>query len=317
MVQKTILLTGATGCLGRAILEEGQKLDARWLPVGRQAGRPPDLGSGDWLHSDLRHLPETLVREQVAAQVCIHCAALVHKTNRSAAEFRALNTDATVALAEALAERGLERFVFVSSVAAGVEKAALTPYGASKLEAERRLNEVAERHRFRLVVIRPTTIYGRYDRGNISKLFHAISQRRYVRLIPSEIPKSLIAAEAAAATVLAAIMLQDPPRTATLADPRPYTFGEIEEALAAAAGAPLSWRLPTAPGWLGAAIGTAAERITGLSMPLSIERLRVLLRPVYVEADPQNVLVGAAHARLTGSFATRIARSYATEESSC
>ncbi len=305
---KTVLLTGATGCLGRAVLREGRNADVHWLPVGRQVARPSDMGSGAWIHADLVSLPAALSREGAIAQLCVHAGALVHARNCSDRAFRRLNVGATVAIATALADKGLERFIFISSVAAGEE--ALSPYGASKLEAEHQLRELSLRRNFHLVILRPTTLYGPFDRGNIGKLYQAISRRRYVRLVPAAHRKSLLAAEAGAAAVLAAIQLSGPPSHTILADPEPYSFGDIENAIASAAGVRLPPRFPTSMGWAAAAVGTVFEGLTHRAMPISLGRFRTLRRTAIIEPDLENPLVQAAHARLGGTFASRMAQAY-------
>jgi nucleoside-diphosphate-sugar epimerase len=106
----------------------------------------------------------------------IHCAARVHQVHEEAhdplAAYRAINTQATLALAQAAADAGVKRFVFLSSVKvngeftlpgqpfASHQAAPQDPYGISKWEAELGLREMAAKTSMEVVIIRPPLVYG-------------------------------------------------------------------------------------------------------------------------------------------------------------
>ena len=177
MRTKTFLVTGASGFLGKALVNHLVRLPdcsvvapMRTLPAALPAGArsiPLDSldGCNDW---------------QVAltdVDVVVHAAARVHVMNEVAidplAAFREVNVEATLNLARQAATSGVKRFIFISSIKvngevtkpgvvyrADDEPAPLDPYGISKLEAEQGLKLLAASTGMEVVIIRPVLVYG-------------------------------------------------------------------------------------------------------------------------------------------------------------
>jgi nucleoside-diphosphate-sugar epimerase len=165
MSRAEILVTGASGCLGRAVLRQARPKwrNCLWTPSHTEL----DLLQPDtWPVSRLRQVGGV-----------IHLAALVHdRSPADPATIRRANTGATRRLLE---HAGGKPFVFASSFSvypAGVagwldEVSPVGPsnvYGTSKLEAEREVLYVGG------VVLRFPICYGPGDRGNVSRLIKAI-----------------------------------------------------------------------------------------------------------------------------------------------
>lgn len=183
-----IAVTGASGFVGGALVthlaETGVPVVAlsRNAPDGvqehpsvRQRQMPPLAPS-----SDFRGLFD-------GVRSVVHCAARVHVMNDTAAdpltEFRRVNRDGSLALAEAAAEAGVARFVFVSSIKVNGERTVpeapyrvedtphpVDPYGISKWEAEAGLKAIAERTGMELAVVRPVLVYGPGVRANFAAI---------------------------------------------------------------------------------------------------------------------------------------------------
>jgi lipopolysaccharide/colanic/teichoic acid biosynthesis glycosyltransferase/dTDP-4-dehydrorhamnose reductase len=107
-------------------------------------------------------------------------------------EYRLVNVDATLKLANHAAAAGVRRFIFVSSVkvngeftVAGQlfrendEPAPMDPYGISKMEAERGLLQIAAETGMEVVIIRPPLVYGPGVKANFAALIRAV-QRGWV-----------------------------------------------------------------------------------------------------------------------------------------
>ena len=170
-----ILVTGATGFVGRALCERLKGHDALRIavrnPVAGAWAEPSDVVQAaldpaqDWRPA-LEGITTT-----------VHCAARVHVMNDDAAdplrEFRRINADGTLRLAAQAAEAGAGRFVFISSIKVNGEStvpgrpftaqqapAPIDPYGVSKWEAEQQLRKLSAETGMELVIIRPVLVYG-------------------------------------------------------------------------------------------------------------------------------------------------------------
>jgi nucleoside-diphosphate-sugar epimerase len=145
----------------------------------RRAELPLDLASS-----------RDLDRALQGANAVVHLAARVHVMRDAArdpmAEYRRINTDATVRLAEAAARQGVERFVFLSSIKVNGERtigrpfreedapSPVDPYGLSKWEAEQELGRIAAQTGLQLAVLRPPLVYGPGVKGNFLRLLRLV-----------------------------------------------------------------------------------------------------------------------------------------------
>lgn len=189
---KTLLLTGANGFIGRAVLdrllgENSWRVRAAYRsPPAESPGcgvcHSPDLGpDADWKDS-LR-----------GADVVVHTAARVHMMRDSSAdpltEFRRVNVEGTLALARQAAVAGVQRFVFVSSIKVNAEStkdrgpfqadenpSPEDPYGISKFEAELGLREIAIETGMEVVIIRPPLVYGPGVKGNFANMVKVVEK---------------------------------------------------------------------------------------------------------------------------------------------
>jgi nucleoside-diphosphate-sugar epimerase len=159
-----ILVTGASGFLGRAVCGEllGRNHDVAAL-VRRPGSEPPgtrplagDLGDG-------ASLTETLEGE--APQCVIHLAAEI-ASQRSARRIESVNVHGTRRLLEACAASSQPRFIFASTVVTGEARGALldeqarlpvqTAYGRSKQHGEQLVRDSG----LESAIVRPSHIYG-------------------------------------------------------------------------------------------------------------------------------------------------------------
>ena len=186
-----VLVTGATGFVGRALVP---LLLARGHHVRAAVRRPDAQVPGAELVAVGDIGPDTDWSAALdGVDAVAHLAARVHVMRDTAAdplaEFRRTNTEGTRRLAEAAAERGVRRFVYLSSIKAVVDEsrpepvtdatpaAPHSPYGVSKREAEQALENLSARGVLDPVILRPPLVYGPGVAGNLRALL-TICQKR-------------------------------------------------------------------------------------------------------------------------------------------
>lgn len=157
----TIALTGATGFVGQAVLDEAARVG---LPVQALARRAQDSRKGvEWVGGDLAD--KAALKALVSgAEAVVHVAGVVNAPNP--AGFEAGNVIGTLNLIEAAVAAGVPRLVFVSSLAA--REPHLSAYGASKRRAEK----IVSASGLDWTTVRPPAVYGPRD-TEMFELFRA------------------------------------------------------------------------------------------------------------------------------------------------
>lgn len=180
-----VLLTGASGFVGKAVLKTAQQRGIKIRPVYRLMGsakEQPDSVSV----SDLNSATDWSQALQ-GIEVVIHSAARAHVMREEAieplTEYRRVNVCGTLNLARQAAVAGIRRFIFISSIKVNGEATTSgrlftaddipgpeDAYGLSKAEAEEQLKELAELTGMEVTIIRPPLIYGPGVKGNLASL---------------------------------------------------------------------------------------------------------------------------------------------------
>src|SRR5690349_18576061 len=132
-----ILLTGATGFVGRALLQSLSKLSVRVAVRSRDSHIDPMLSAA----SDVVVVGEINADTQWQAALAgidcvVHLAARVHIMNpgpEDARLFHETNALGTECLARAAIQRGVKKFIYLSSVKVNGEATFGTPYSAADL----------------------------------------------------------------------------------------------------------------------------------------------------------------------------------------
>jgi UDP-glucose 4-epimerase len=227
-----VALTGATGFIGRHLLRELPKHGYRIRVLLRRPGAvPPECTSA--VVGDLAR-PRNMSQALADADAVIHSAGLAHAMSGVPEDdYRAVNTESTVALARAAHRAGVRRFIFLSSIRAQcgpsaefVQTEDLAPqptdaYGRSKLAAEQGLAELG----IDWVALRPVVVYGPGVKGNIAQLMRLARLPLPLPLGGLKARRSLLSVDNLASAVACVLAAPQPLRRPLIvADSEPLTL---------------------------------------------------------------------------------------------
>ena len=250
-----VVLTGATGFLGKRL---SATLDAKSdLNITAVVRRHVDVPAS---HVAVVTSIDSNTDWSIALinqQVVIHAAARAHVMKDEAAdplaEYRRVNVDGTLNLAQQAAKACVKRFIFISSVKVNGEQTSSgqlftaedTPapedaYGISKYEAELGLQNIAEESGMEVVIIRPPLVYGPQVKGNFASMINLVEKGFPLPLGSIHNQRSLVALDNLVDLIITCI---DHPAAANqvflAGDGQDLSTTELLRGVAKAAGKPL------------------------------------------------------------------------------
>ena len=176
----SVLVTGATGVVGRYLVNDLSKTDEVIACVRQKSNHMPS--SVEQIISN--NFFDIAIPQDV--DVIVHLAGVAHNKNHSVDEFKKVNVDGTLQLARKALQTNVKRFIFMSSIGvngnsthgrAFTEQDTPNPindYTISKYQAEIALEELFKDTKTDLVIIRPPLIYAHDAPGNFASLLKLI-----------------------------------------------------------------------------------------------------------------------------------------------
>jgi nucleoside-diphosphate-sugar epimerase len=256
-----VLLTGATGFLGRELLAVLRSKHDVMTAVRAQTGAV-DISCA--IVGDIDHATDW-ESALIGQQIIVHAAARAHITRNGSenplSEYRKVNVAGSLNLARQAAEAGALRFIFISSI--GVNGNASTspftpedtpapaePYAQSKWEAELGLRQLCQNTDMELVIIRPPLVYGPDAPGNFGSLVHMVEKCLPLPLGAIHNKRSLVALDNLVDLIITCI---DHPKAANqtflVSDNEDLSTTELLQGVAEAMGK-TSRLIPVPAGWL-------------------------------------------------------------------
>jgi nucleoside-diphosphate-sugar epimerase len=279
---KTVLITGATGFIGRAACAAFARFRMTVIAASR---KPAVIAGTEKVHAVGNIGPETDWEPALrGVDAVVHLAARVHmmaeRAADPAAEYHRVNVDGTMTLARAAVKCGVRRFVFLSSVKVcgeatydrpfrdGDPPQPMDAYGISKLGAEKALQVLAKETGLQLVILRPPLVYGPEVGANFRALLRLCDSPWPLPFASLENRRSLISVDNLVDALHRAVAIDNPaPGPWLVSDGDDLSLAELIGQLRRALGRadrllPLSPRLMMA---LAAAVGqqARADRVLG------------------------------------------------------
>ncbi|MFO8052711.1 MAG: SDR family NAD(P)-dependent oxidoreductase [Candidatus Omnitrophota bacterium] len=169
--KKTVLVTGATGFIGRHLIKRLVDLDQYSIvAISRFPEKAKNLKNEKLklIKADITKENDLKKLTKIPIDIIIHCAARLEGKKKK--NFDKINIFGTENICKLAVELGIERFIYLSSVAvvSGNKQLPLTEdlphsatnvYGQSKLEAEKKVL-VYRRKGLPVIILRPPMVYG-------------------------------------------------------------------------------------------------------------------------------------------------------------
>ena len=290
-----ILITGNAGFIGKYLTSVliGNGNEVQGLDI-----RPrKDIEKG-FTQMEGNILDKDVAREaMIGVDSIVHLAAEHKDFGISKEEYFKVNVKGTQVLLEAASEQNIKNFIFYSSVAVygsnqpSSDTTMPQPnnyYGASKLKAEEVIREWVRKDASRKVVIlRPTVVYGPRNHANIFRLVKQVSDGKFIWVGNGSDIKSVAYVENVVdATVFISSRMEEGLHIYNYADSPHLTTKEIVHIIAASAGVnEPKIKIPWSFAMAAASTFDILGNLFGIDFPITSARIRKFNTPTCHKAE--------------------------------
>ena len=239
MTNSNILITGATGFLGKYVLKAFSNTEDCIHTIGRSNNQ----GNVNESHIYWGVITEVPKLKNILYKKVVHIAGKAHvvpKTEEEKKAFFDVNLEGTKCLLSSLEKNTNrpEQFIFISTIAVyGLSEGSnisekktpnpSTPYGESKLLAEQKVIEWCNKNNCKFLILRLPLIVGTDPPGNLGSMKKAIQKGIYPRIKNNFAKKSAVLAGDVAELITKEIVVSG---IYNLTDKMHPSFSEIEDA---------------------------------------------------------------------------------------
>lgn len=271
---QTVLVTGATGFIGRQLCQHLKQSGHVVVASGRTAQDGPwdSFKPGDLAGI----LPGDLCD---GIDVVYHLAGVAHAMQMARSQqdiYQRVNVDGTRHLLELVRESEVKSLVYFSSIKAMADpgndcvdetftEAPTDLYGLSKLHAEQNVLDLGRQSGFHVCCLRPTLVYGPNPKGNIMRMLSAIRRGRFPVFPEFNNRRSMVSVDDLVEA--AALVANDPAangQTYIVSDGQDYSTRRIYELMSTALKRPVPrYNWPVWPFHILAKLGDLAGKMAG------------------------------------------------------
>jgi uncharacterized protein YbjT (DUF2867 family) len=292
-----VLLTGATGLIGTAILTKLLAEGHEVIALARVAGRSaPGLR---WVSLDLRHAgqPEQWLPHLAGVDAAINCAGVLQDGAGDSAH--AAHASGPAALFAASARAGVRRIIHLSAI--GVDRETPSEFSRTKAAGDKILMASG----LDWVILRPSVVIGRGAYGG-SALFRGLAALPVLPFVPDAGPLQVVHLDDVVATILWFLRPDAPARMELeLAGPERLAFDDVVAAFRQWLGWKPARRVGM-PRWLMAVLYRLGDfaGLLGWRPPVRSTAQREIVRGAIGDPTPWTSMTGIVPRSLEASLAS-------------
>lgn len=274
-----VLVTGASGFLGKHVIHELQRLEYDIDTIGRSNKATIKA-----------NISEGIPTLSTQYDLVVHVAGKAHvvpKTEAEKQEFYDVNLTGTQNLLNAL-EKTPKYFVFISTVSVyGLDFGAdisedaplnaVEPYGKSKVQAEKLVTNWGKEKNTITTILRLPLLFGINPPGNLKSMINAIRKKYYFNIGKGDIRKSMVFASDVAAFIPKITKIGG---IYNLTDGVHPSFKELSDRIAAFYQLKKPMAIPYPIVWCMAIAGEVIQTITRKKMPINKRQFTKMTKPL-------------------------------------